>query len=97
MFQAWLEMAVLTNQLDLRFNNFEEICQPEFSGRRWDWVDPLKDIKAALLAVDGDLSSKQRENRKRGQSYRKIMTEKAEDELLQPEKEEEEDKVVKIA
>jgi capsid protein len=27
---------------------------------RWDWVDPLKDIQAQVLAMEGDITSRRK-------------------------------------
>ncbi len=31
--------------------DYARLSEHEFRGRRWDWVDPMKDINAAILAV----------------------------------------------
>ena len=47
-FARWLESALLSNQLNgLKPWELERLCQPDFQGRRWQWVDPLKDEQAA--------------------------------------------------
>lgn len=50
-FSDWLEMAMLSGQIKLPFVKFDKFNQPTWQGRRWPWVDPLKDAQANLLAV----------------------------------------------
>lgn len=38
----------------------EAMDHPVFRGRRWTWVDPLKDLQAAKLAVDSGFSSREK-------------------------------------
>lgn len=79
-FKAWLEMAILTQTVALPIRDLDRyIAAAEFDGRRWDWVDPYKDAQAAVLSINNGLSSRQRENRKRGQTFEKIVEEQRED------------------
>jgi len=64
-FSAWLEMALLAGQVKSRKTGkpleaakFEKYNRPMFFGRRWDWVDPEKDIKAAISAVENGFRSR---------------------------------------
>jgi lambda family phage portal protein len=52
-YEAWLEMAVLSNVLNLpAFESSPEIYQDvRWMPRGWDWVDPLKEVAAAKAAV----------------------------------------------
>jgi lambda family phage portal protein len=65
-YEAWLEMAMLTNSLtlggkSLPYAKFDKFNNPTFIGRRWAWVDPLKDVEAkkaevaAGFATSGDV------------------------------------------
>lgn len=56
-FSAWLEMALMTNQINLPFSKLEKFDAPVFRGRRWKWVDPLKDITATIMAINNGLTS----------------------------------------
>lgn len=43
-FEQWLRSALLNNAIPgLGAWDFEGLNQPKFYGRRWQWVDPLKD------------------------------------------------------
>ncbi len=47
-FKRWLASSLLRNALPgLNAWDKNRLCQPNFQGRRWMWVDPLKDEQAA--------------------------------------------------
>lgn len=48
-FESWLEVQLTTGKLGLPMSQFDRLNQPCFKGRRWDWVDPLKDVQAKVL------------------------------------------------
>ncbi len=50
-FEAWLEIELLSGRLGLPYDKFFKFNAPEFKGRRWAWVDPKKDMEAAILAM----------------------------------------------
>lgn len=52
-FEAWTEMAVLSNALDLpAYETLPELYHAvRWMPRGWDWVDPLKEVTAAKAAV----------------------------------------------
>lgn len=57
-FEAWLQMAMLTKLSSLPFDEFDRINAPEFKPRHWPWVDPLKDIQAAKEAINARLDTR---------------------------------------
>jgi len=62
-FMRWLNMAVLNGRVgdnlpqDIALERFSE---HHWKGRRWAWVDPLKDIQATVMAINAGLTSPQR-------------------------------------
>jgi lambda family phage portal protein len=64
-FEEWLSMAASSGALK---NNESGLSlpaakvwkwnQPEFKARRWDWVDPLSDLQASVLAVEKGFKSR---------------------------------------
>jgi lambda family phage portal protein len=50
-FQAWLDFALLTQQLPLPPRKREKFAEIAWQPRGWAWVDPLKDIQAAKDAI----------------------------------------------
>jgi hypothetical protein len=50
---AWLEsFLTLSVSGGLKVEKFEKFSEHEYRGRRWMWVDPMKDMNAAVIAVD---------------------------------------------
>jgi hypothetical protein len=58
---------------------FEKAYAPRWWARSWDWVDPEKDAKASLLAIQGGLSTHQAELGARGQDWRETFKQLAEE------------------
>ncbi len=58
-FASWLTMLLLSGKTNLPLSKFDKFFQPVFVPRRWDWVDPLKDIKAHSEAIDLRISAPQ--------------------------------------
>lgn len=51
-FRAWLESFLkLSASGTYQSADFDRLAECEFRGRRWEWVDPMKDVNAAVLAV----------------------------------------------
>ena len=79
LFRAWLEMAIVSGQLPVSADEYDRICCPHFEGRRWDWIDPAKDIRAAREEVELGTDSLQGIARKRGRDLMTIAEEMRED------------------
>jgi lambda family phage portal protein len=58
-YEAWLKMALLTQELPLPFSDFDELTGVNWMPRGWSWVDPLKDMKANIVARDQGWKSDQ--------------------------------------
>lgn len=64
-FLEWLKMALLKSQILLANGsalpayNLNKFSSHQWQGRRWQWVDPLKDIQYARLAVKSGVASPQ--------------------------------------
>lgn len=63
-FEDWLGWSLfqgkilLANGSALPFRKLEQFNQPYWQGRRWPWVDPLKDVQADILAIAARLKSR---------------------------------------
>lgn len=57
----WLDMAVLSGALKIPdyFDNPTKYQRIDWQPPGWDWVDPLKDIQAEILAMDNHLKARQ--------------------------------------
>jgi len=84
-FSAWLEMALANGAIPLPLTKFEKFNQPQFQGRRWPWVDPLKDAKADQQAIDSMLDSRTRICNENGKDFEEIIEEQAIEKILMEE------------
>jgi len=57
-FKDWLTMSIATRQVALPQAKFEKFNRPCFVGRRWPWVDPMKDIMAKKEAIAAGLDTR---------------------------------------
>jgi lambda family phage portal protein len=56
-FRNWLQEAMLTGAVQLSIRDYERL-RDNWRPRGWDWVDPLKDIQAAILAIMNGIDSR---------------------------------------
>lgn len=72
MFLRWLGPALLSGMitlsrgLPLASSEIDRFKAHSFQGRRWPWVDPLKDMQANKLALDERLTSRSKIIREQG-------------------------------
>ncbi|PIQ26136.1 phage portal protein [bacterium (Candidatus Blackallbacteria) CG18_big_fil_WC_8_21_14_2_50_49_26] len=65
LFEEWLKLALLNQKVvmpngsAIPLAKFDKFREHIWQGRRWAWVDPMKDIEAARLAVQSGVSSPQ--------------------------------------
>lgn len=81
-FNAWLEMALLSGALKLPATQRERFANADWRGRRWGWVDPLKDAEANIRAVAAGLKSRRQIIAEAGGDIYDTFEEIAEDEKL---------------
>lgn len=53
--RLWLEHATLAGSLRLPSYQWQQFSAVKFRARTWPWVDPLKDIQAAGIAIKNGL------------------------------------------
>jgi lambda family phage portal protein len=56
-FTDWLTFALTTQAVQLPFSKLDKFNKPVFTGKTWDWVDPLKDITAAVMEIKAGLGT----------------------------------------
>ena len=56
-FSAWLQIELMSSRMPLPATKIWKFDAPEFRGRRWQWVDPKKDMEAAILGIRAGLTS----------------------------------------
>ncbi len=77
-FEDWLEWVLLNGFIPgLKASEIDYLNQKIFRCRRWDWVDPMKDVQAAVLAIDSGLDTKSSVIGNRGGDYEPVMEELA--------------------
>jgi lambda family phage portal protein len=59
-YSEWLPNAILTGELALPMSKKDKFDAAVWQGRRWDWVDPEKDVNANVTAIDNCLTSRRR-------------------------------------
>ena len=64
----WMDMAVLSGSLDLADyeSRRRDYLDCAWLPPRWDWVDPLKDLRAEIVAIDAGLKSRTQAIAERG-------------------------------
>jgi len=75
-FGSWLTMSLVSGVLGkLSILDFPRINQPQFQGRRWEWVNPLQDEKANTEAINNRTKSPQSIIRERGDDPEETLRE----------------------
>ena len=74
--RRWLETAVLSGALDA---DPAEVRPVQWIPPRWDWVDPLKDIQAQVLAMEAGIISRRKVVEATGYDVEEIDRENAAD------------------
>jgi lambda family phage portal protein len=80
-FDEWLGYALamgqitLANGAPLPVEKIEKFSAHSFQGRRWSWVDPLKDMEAKILGIQNGLTSPQQVAAELGVDYEDILVE----------------------
>lgn len=59
-FQNWISMALLSGELKLDSRDPSKFLDGRWESRGWPWVDPLKDVQAAILGIGAGLKTRER-------------------------------------
>ncbi|PLW98842.1 MAG: phage portal protein, partial [Marinilabiliales bacterium] len=57
-FELWLSNSCLTKKLPFSLDRLDKLSDVYFQGKRWPWVDPLKDVNANIAAIKNGLKSR---------------------------------------
>lgn len=57
-YHAWLPQALLSGKLDVSPDEYTQIFNPYWRPRGWQYIDPQKEIKAALDGIEGGIMTK---------------------------------------
>lgn len=78
-YHRWLNMALLTGQLQLAERDWRRYTEVRWQGRGWPWVDPKNDAEAGELALALGLTSRKRLLAEVGADYSEIVEELADE------------------
>lgn len=78
----WLETSALTGALPFDINRIDKYQDIYWQARRWGWVDPEKEVNAALKAIYGRLKSRTRVIAEGGEDIEDVFLEIAAEEQL---------------
>lgn len=82
-FESWLKFALLNEMVQLPsgsslpLSRYDIFNKPVWQGRRWQWVDPLKDVQANVEAINAGLKSRRRVLAEQGLDLDETWTELA--------------------
>ncbi len=83
--ERWIKHALLAGKITLPSgaalpaNKLSKFSEFAFQARRWDWIDPAKDVKADVEAVDNFMKSRGQVIRERGRDPIEVYEEIAAD------------------
>lgn len=84
-FCEWLKYALLSGAIDLPFSRYDEFCKAsEFNGRRWDYINPMQDVQADVIAIEAKIKSRSQVIRERegGGNFERVISELAEENAI---------------
>lgn len=93
-YKEWLASALIRGAITLektgktlpaeRLGKFMEVSR--FQGRRWAWIDPAKEVDAALKAIDGKLTSRTEAVGSQGREFEDVIDEQSQEQNYMKEK-----------
>jgi lambda family phage portal protein len=78
-FAEFLNAALLTGALKLDSRDFRKFLECKWTPRGFQWVDPLKEVQAGILAISIGLASRSGIAAERGDEFEEIVEETADD------------------
>jgi lambda family phage portal protein len=78
LYADWLMTALLSPFKPLAYlpaGKFDKFNSPHFQARRWEWVDPKKDLDAKILAIGAKLTSHRRVMAEQGIDLEDLLAE----------------------
>ena len=79
LFEEWLDMSLMRGAIRMPSGSAlpaakrDKFARHKWQGRRWQWVDPLKDVQAAVIAIRNGLASPQQIAMQAGRSVEDII------------------------
>jgi lambda family phage portal protein len=84
-YAAWVAMARLAGKLDARVRP-EDFLKVQWVPRGWAWIDPTKDIEAAILEIQNGLGSRRQKLAEQGQDLEEVLDDLVAEQALITEK-----------
>lgn len=81
-FEDWLLMALTSGRIPLPASKFSKFNAPIFNGRRWPWIDPMKDVQARILAIQNNLDTHSGALAEQGRDIEDVLRTKQKEEDL---------------
>jgi len=78
-FSQWLSTALLSDQLTLPNDKYDKFNAPVWFARRWDWVDPQKDIEAKGKELELLLTTRTKIAAEKGEDFEELLEERKEE------------------
>lgn len=85
MYAEWRSMAALTGALPVQYAAQAKYAQVRFQGRRWQWVDPLKETQSGVAAIEARLKSRTQIAAEQGDDFEEVVAELASEQQLMEE------------
>lgn len=83
----WMPQAILAGALPFELSKIGKYSNVYFQGRRWKYMDPLKEIQASVVAIDNKLTSRTRVIAEGGEDLADVFDElEAEQEMMKAQK-----------
>lgn len=78
-YREWIRWAVTTGAVALPATRLRDLTAHTWRARGWPWVDPEKDVKAAVLAIQNKLDSRTRVVAEQGRDFEEVLEELSEE------------------
>jgi len=80
--EDWLLMALTTQSVKLPLDKFDKFNAATWQPRGWQWVDPVKDVKASILSIEAGLKTRSQVVAEQGGDLRDIFEKLSEEKKL---------------
>jgi len=84
-FEDWISLALLSGSLVLDSRDPSRFCEGKWEPRGWVWVDPLKDVQAAILGIGAGLTSRDAVISEQGGDVEEVFEQLSEEKKLEDE------------
>lgn len=82
-YESWLESAMELNSFDIPMRQFPRFADAsEFRGKAWSWVDPQKEMNAAILGLKNGILSLQDVASQYGKDVEELLAQIQRDKML---------------